>query len=137
MYIDFGRGYSSAAIQESIDSQLADIGSVDPADLHRFAIVLQERQGQLDAITAIEDDFGDLTDWAAEKGWGETLVVAEKLNVLVKLALRKVDDTWSGRGNDAKRAYADGWRDAVDAAFRSVQHELGQLAKVANEAVTA
>lgn len=135
MYINFGRGYTSQAVQESIDSQLADIGSVDPHNLHRFAIELQERQGQLDALTAIEDDFGDLVDWAAKQGWDKTLVVAEKLNVLVKLALRRVDDTWSGRNNDAKRAYADGWRDAVDAAFRAVQYELTELAKVANEVV--
>jgi hypothetical protein len=26
---------------------------------------------------------------------------------------RNPDDTWSGRGNDARRAYGDGWRDAL------------------------
>lgn len=32
----------------------------------------------------------------------------EKYATLARLAVRSADDTWSGRGNDAKRAFQDG-----------------------------
>ena len=34
--------------------------------------------------------------------------------MLLREAVRSTDDTWSGRGNDVKRAFADGRRDAID-----------------------
>lgn len=37
--------------------------------------------------------------------------------MLLREAVRSADDTWSGRGNDVKRAFADGRRDAIDDAM--------------------
>ena len=34
--------------------------------------------------------------------------------MLLREAVRSADDTWSGRNNDVKRAFADGRRDAID-----------------------
>lgn len=34
---------------------------------------------------------------------------------LVSLAFRSPDDTWSGRNNDAKRSFMDGWRETLQA----------------------
>ena len=38
----------------------------------------------------------------------------EKWKVLTRMALKDTDDTWSGRCNDARRAYADGRRKALN-----------------------
>lgn len=37
--------------------------------------------------------------------------------MLLREAVRSADDTWSGRTNDVKRAFADGRRDAIDDAM--------------------
>lgn len=34
--------------------------------------------------------------------------------MLLREAVRPADDTWSGRGNDVRRAFADGRRNAID-----------------------
>lgn len=46
--------------------------------------------------------------------------VAVATRALLNEALRGAQDTWSGRGNDVKRAFADGRRDAVDNATYSL-----------------
>lgn len=136
MYYNSGRGYTAALAQERLDDALATITTVKFDNLVHFTNEVNTLKGQVDALTAIETDFAALTQWAAEKGWDDTLIIAEKLNALTKLALRRVDDTWSGRTNEAKRAYADGWREAVENIWRGVQQELSAVAEAANE-VTA
>lgn len=37
--------------------------------------------------------------------------------MLLREAVRSADDTWSGRGNDVRRAFADGRRNAIDDAM--------------------
>lgn len=136
MYFNYGHGYTAALVQERLDDALATITTVKFDNLVHFTNEVNTLKGQVDALTAIETSFAALAEWAAEKGWDDTLIVAEKLNGLTKVALRRVDDTWSGRSNDAKRAYADGWREAVETIWRGVQEELSSIAKAANE-VTA
>lgn len=111
MYVNFGRGYTVTAIQSHLDDLLDR--TVKPHDLHRYAIDVETVQGQLAAAKEVEGQFADLDAWAAEKDFSTELVLAHKFNVLAKLALRRVDDTWSGRGNDAKRAFFDGWQDVL------------------------
>ena len=38
----------------------------------------------------------------------------ERLSALFREAVRTTDDTWSGRTNDVRRAFADGRREALD-----------------------
>lgn len=136
MYFNSGYGYTAALVQEQLDRTLATITTVKFDNLVHFTNEVNALKGQADALTVIETDFAEQAQWAAEKGWDDALIVAQKLNTLTELALRRVDDTWSGRTNDAKRAYADGWREAVETVWRGVQRELAAVAKAANE-VTA
>lgn len=135
MYYDFGHGYTAAAVQESIDSKRADLGTVHPRDLHRFAISLEENQGQLAALQEVEGKFADLEQWATEQGWDDTLIVAQQLAIVSRLALRRVDDIWSGRNNDARRAFHDGWRDAVEHVYRQVENKLTDIVRERRGAV--
>lgn len=132
MYIDSGRGYTAATIQSHLDDLLAK--TVKPADLHRYAIDVETVQGQLAAAKQVEEQFADLDAWAGEKGFGLELLLAYKFNALAKLALRRVDDTWSGRNNDARRAFFDGWQDVLSEVQRNLS--FGPLAGVTKE-VTA
>jgi len=57
----------------------------------------------------IEQFTEDLNDGAARRA----RVELEKWKLIARMALKDTDDSWSGRGNDARRAFADGRRKAL------------------------
>ena len=56
-----------------------------------------------------------------ERSMVNGLEVDERLEVLTDLLLRGADDTWSGRTNDANRAYFDGVRETAAFVMRRLR----------------
>lgn len=133
-YIDFGSGYTVAAIQKSIDADLRDIASVDPRDLGYLANSVQRSYGQRDAIDRVTERFADIIEYSEEQGYSQTHRLALQFAELANLALRPADDTWSGRNNDARRSYHDGWVDAIQHVKRKVEAELAEIARAVKAA---
>ena len=84
--------------------------AVEGAESNRLANAvnrLAEAEGRQSAVARLAA--------AEEFGASDSEIEAEALSIL----LRGADDTWSGRTNDAKRAFFDGVRDAIESLKRS------------------
>lgn len=57
-----------------------------------------------------------------ERSMENGLETDETLEILTDLLLRGADDTWSGRANDANRAYFDGVRETAAYVMRRLRH---------------
>jgi hypothetical protein len=74
-----------------------------------------EAQGALTVVAEYEEVLDYTQDADEFDPVKANLAVIE---TLTRIVLRGADDTWSGRGNDARRAYFDGVRETADDLLR-------------------
>jgi hypothetical protein len=121
--------HSAATLKSVLTIEANEAGPAiakDPSSAGRIANGLAKRQGMLDAMTQWEADLANIDALAAKERWSELRIVATKTRVLAQMALRNNDDTWSGRGNDERRSYADGRREILSDVFNWMAHEYGE-----------
>ena len=90
---------------------------------HLAVLAAEGRTGDLartvNEIAALEG--AHLVRKTDERSMVNGLEVDERLEVLTDLLLRGADDTWSGRTNDANRAYFDGVRETAAFVMRRLR----------------
>lgn len=91
----------------------------------RQRVITQMEQGRtadqsVDALLSLADAEGARDVWSKlatvatyHCKSGVEITEAQVMQVVMDLLTRGADDTWSGRGNDVKRAYFDGVRSAA------------------------
>lgn len=90
--------------------------TVEPADLPHYMIAMAEAEGAIEVFASIEK----LEQRAREAGASEERIVFYCLREIANILIRGCDDTYSGRGNDARRARFDGKREAA----REIEYRL-------------
>lgn len=102
-------GYVKALKRELADEiidALAEDRYLPAEEITRKGGFIAEKEGALQVAYLLA---------RVEENAGEAGPSYEDLSrVLLVEAVRSPQDTWSGRGNDVKRAFADGRRDAID-----------------------
>lgn len=71
-------------------------------------------QGVANILAEWEENVATISERAVERHWDRTRILVVQQQRLADLLLRSTDDSWSGRGNDARRSYADGRREALE-----------------------
>lgn len=126
------------AVQNALDALMAKASTVTPDKLTYFTTEVEELRGQLDALKEINEDFVAITDAAVENGWGSEQRMVRKLQAVLRLAARaggkglQFSDDTSGRNNDARRSYRDGWFNIVESLRRDLDREVSNLYKTVN-----
>lgn len=105
----FNINTAAAALEalDELDTQLRD-GKVEPDQLNAYVLRRAEAWGVAHMFTRVEQAEKWATEHGADAKGVATAALAEVLDVL----LEGPDDTWSGRGNDVRRAQYDGVRQA-------------------------
>lgn len=75
-----------------------------PHDAAHIGQRIEAELARCQTISMWNDRMEDLAEHAAEKGWAPERIVLKKYQMITSILLRGADDTWSGRGNDARRA---------------------------------
>lgn len=70
--------------------------------------------GVATALGDWEETLAKSSERAVEREWDATRLLVVRMQRLTDMALQASDDTWSGRGNDARRSFLDGRREALD-----------------------
>lgn len=99
---------SSAAAALELRESASVLAQDTYADWDRFSILLAEAEGKAYAWLMLQMRV----DYRQKSDAHYVIVEAEVLEVALDLMLSGADDSWSGRGNDAKRARFDGIRSA-------------------------
>lgn len=126
----------AAEVQKKLDELLTK--TVKPEQLTYFVTDVEEFRGQVAALSEIEENFSDIKTAAAVCGWTADQILVYKLQAVLRTAaaaggkgLRFSDDT-SGRGNDNRRSYRDGWFNIVDLVQRDLNCEVNNLYATVN-----
>lgn len=73
-------------------------------------------------VNSIAEAEGRVQVYAQLSSLHHRLEKEEFLLAVMSLLVRGPDDTWSGRGNDVRRAFADGRREALDEVVRDLRY---------------
>jgi hypothetical protein len=120
-----------AKLQEELDNLLAK--TVAPEKLTYFVTEVEELRGQIAALTEINEDFISIADAAVENGWGSEQRIVRRLQALLRTAERaagkslQFSDDSSGRNNDNRRSFRDGWFNIIEAVRRDLDREIREL----------
>lgn len=80
-----------------------------PEQAYDWAIRLAEYEGMVEMFTILDQ----IEAHGRKKGVSEDRIAFHLLEEIVNRLALGADDTWSGRGNERKRAYFDGVREAA------------------------
>jgi len=83
--------------------------TVDPSRLNNYMLSMAEAEGAIEVFASIER----LEEQGREAGASEERIVFYALREIANILIRGSDDTYSGRGNDQRRAHFDGKREAA------------------------
>jgi hypothetical protein len=116
--------HTAADIRNQIGQEIGELthkAADRPDRVADLAISIERLRGQADVLDTIEKQFADIEVWAVKQNWTITHVLLVQLDLVADLATQNPDDTWSGRGNDARRAYNDGRRDVLQYIARQLR----------------
>jgi hypothetical protein len=119
---------SAADAQKAYDDAKADAVkeiAAKPQDANEIAQSLLVAEATLIAWGTWERIAQAIDDHAVGQDFSEEYVWMMKFAELATLALRSPDDTWSGRGNDAKRAKNEAMREVYVDVLRKMQLKAG------------
>lgn len=122
-----------ADVQHELNAHLAKITTVAPHNLTYFVTEVEELRGQLAALTEVTEDFANIADAAAEHGWTADQTLVRKLQAVLILAERasgkslQFSDDYSGRNNDNRRSFRDGWVNILASVRRDLDNEARAL----------
>jgi hypothetical protein len=111
-----------------LDRDAAEAGAEiakNPGSAGRIANSLANRQGTYDAFVEWEREMADMATFAESENWSDLRITATKHRILAQMALRPVGDEWSGRGNDERRSYHDGRREALSELYYDMSADYG------------
>lgn len=97
----------------SVQDQLKMVAVEQPHRVTEAANEVSHWLGVTKAMYDWESDVRDLLEHAQDNAWTDEQVTIGKYQILTRLLVRDSDDKWSGRDNDGKRSYHDGWMDAL------------------------
>lgn len=120
----FGTTVTPQSIRDQIAERTAQLAVTDTHQLSYAVNKIEELRGQLHALEQVEDDFADIEQAGAEKGWSAERVLMLKIHTVAKLNMRTADDAWSGRNNDARRCAHDGRQEVLQNVLRDLDNEL-------------
>lgn len=110
-----------AQAQEHYDTLAAK--TFEPRQAYDYSLDLAEAEGALDTFTIVESVRQGLT----AKGWSQERILYGVMNAIARELEKGADDTWSGRGNEQKRAKFDGKREAARNIRYIVEAEMNEI----------
>jgi hypothetical protein len=114
---------SAKATLDDLIARLTTRVSENPRRVTEYANEIEEWRGITDTLSEWERWESDASGYfknAAE-------LVTAKCEWIGRMGTESPDDTWSGRGNDGRRAYADGRRKALLSIREQISGEVRAL----------
>ena len=123
-----GAMFTAEELYKMAEEQQAKLATNFTGSLTWHVNAIESLLGQAAMLSRIEQEFSDIETWGREQqGWTTERVLTTKLSALAEMALADPDDTWSGRGNDARRARTDGAREILKDVLRQLRVEIDRI----------